>query len=450
MYRKKNQKMTARFLLPLCGLLALITRPQDTQAQAPAQDSAPSSPPPPSSSRSLVIILNRLGLANRLRSIADWHQIALLSNRDLIVSWQPTSDCNATFMDLFESGPPGLRIVPFLLPVDPVAAVAEMEAKAREENVTYKTLDRENMFVEGRGRFIVRRDEVLSDVQAVITSYDGVLVLDGVKCQQYLSMRSAFLSALVPVKAARDLVKEVVDTYFKDKVMIGVHYRAHDLTQDWEVVPPLDGRTAAMPFGEGATLQDFQRYMANIKRAFTTSYTVDPDGPGGAEAQVMNTTTSSFFIASNSLEAKQFFASTFKDSVVIEGDHRRTTKEGIMLALLEWLLLSRSALLLNTYGSSYAMEAAQVHQRPLVGIWGGVAVHHTDVRLPFCGHMLYMTEFSNRATDTTYTEGTSDRRTVNSKKIRLDTCNHLVDWGLQDVYCSTSDDEGGGAAPAPA
>jgi hypothetical protein len=387
-----------------------------------------------------VIILNRLGLANRLRSIADWHQIALMSNRELIVSWQPTTDCNATFMDLFESGPPGLRVVPFLLPVDPVAAVAEMEAMAREENVTYKTLDRDNMFVEGRGRFIVRRDEVMSDTQAIIASYDGVLVLDGVKCQQYLSMRSAFLSALVPVKAARDLVKEVMDTYFTDKVMIGVHYRAHDLTQDWDVVPPLDGRTAAMSFGDGATLQDFQRYMASIRNAFTTSYKVDPDGPGGAPAQVVNTTTSRFFVASNSLEAKQFFANIFKDSVVIEGDHRRTTKEGIMLALLEWLLLSRSALILNTYGSSYAMEAAQVHQRPLVGIWGGVAVHHTDMRLPYCGHMLYMTEFSDRAIDTTYTEGTADRRTVNSKKIRLDMCNHLVDWGLQNVYCSTEGD----------
>ena len=389
------------------SLLLLLVAGQmlSTTSNIPETEQLPASSSP---QRYLVIVLNRLGLANRLRSTADWYQIAILSNRVLIVSWHPTADCNATFTDLFESAPDRLKVLPYMLPLDPIDAIASLEATAREENVTYITLDKDNMFARGRDSFILRRDEVMSDAGIVITSYDGVLALDGVKCQQYLTMRSDLLSALVPVKEARTLANEVIDTYFRDKVMIGVHYRAHDRSQDWEVVPPLDGQTSAVPFGVGATLQDFQRYMSDIEAAFTTNSTIGDDDA----AVVVSNKASRFFLASNSQEAKEFFAMTFKDSVFMAGDYSRSSKEGIHFALLEWLLLSRSALIINTYGSSYAMEAAQVNLRPLVGIWGGKAVHHTDIRLPFCGHMLYMKEFSNKATDTVYTEGTKDRREV--------------------------------------
>lgn len=357
--------------------------------------------------RYLFIVLNRLGLANRLRSVADWYEIALLSNRVLIVSWHPTSDCNATFSDLFESAPDRLKVLPYKLSFDSAEAVSMLEAKAREENVSYITLDKSTMFARGRDSFILRRDDVMSDAQTIITSYDGVLTLDGVKCQQYLSMRSQLLSSLVPVKEARDLVNEVMDTYFRDKVMIGIHYRAYDKAQDWEIVPPLEeGQVAALPFGAGATLQDFEFYMKNIQTAFTTSSTTGENGTA------VSATTSRFYVASNSPEAKEYFASKFAELIFITGDYRRDSKGGILFALLEWLLLSQSALVLHTYGSSYAMEAAQVHLRPLVGVYGGMTVHHTDMRLPFCGHMLYMKEFSRQATDTMYTEGTADNREV--------------------------------------
>ena len=60
-----------------------------------------------SSHRYLVVRLHRLGLANRLRSMADFHVIASSSNRHLLISWSPTADCNASFVDLFASGMDG-------------------------------------------------------------------------------------------------------------------------------------------------------------------------------------------------------------------------------------------------------------------------------------------------------------------------------------------------------
>ena len=57
--------------------------------------------------RYLVVRLHRLGLANRLRSMADLHLIATSSNRHMLISWLPTIDCNASFLDLFVSGMEG-------------------------------------------------------------------------------------------------------------------------------------------------------------------------------------------------------------------------------------------------------------------------------------------------------------------------------------------------------
>ena len=110
-----------------------------------------------------------------------------------------------------------------------------------------------------------------------------------------------------------------------------------------------------------------------------------------------------FFVASNSPEAKRHFLSSFKETVSVDGDYSRhstlhlisshlsclpspltlisillhlpplisnsnsdfyrlfrASPQGISFALVEWLLLSESALLLNTYGSTFAVEAAQV------------------------------------------------------------------------------------------
>lgn len=52
----------------------------------------------------LIVVLTRLGLANRLRTLSDWYNIALIQNRTMLVNWVPTLDCNAYFTDLFEVG----------------------------------------------------------------------------------------------------------------------------------------------------------------------------------------------------------------------------------------------------------------------------------------------------------------------------------------------------------
>lgn len=162
--------------------------------------------------------------------------------------------------------------------------------------------------------FILADHYVLSDVQVILTYYDGVVALEGTPCLYYLEKRSLFYSKLSPSKDARDLVNEIIRNYFDDRIIIGIHFRAHDPRIDWEVVPPLGGvggGKAAMRFGEGATIEDFIRTMQLIDAKFST-----PDSRGVIYRRHR------FFIASNSDDVKQEFLRHFPDSVTLSGDYR--------------------------------------------------------------------------------------------------------------------------------
>ena len=235
----RNNRMKSYLLLPLLAFLLLSSwNTHKTVAAADEQQISSEgnqilSSPQDVNERYIVLIIGRLGLANRLRSIADWHQVAALTDRTLLVGWLATSDCNALFTDLFESVPNRVKILPFQLPLNVEEATQFLERTAVSENVTYTTLKLDDMWAGGRQSFVLDKTALFSDTKAIITSYDGVLALDGVKCQQYFYGRSRFYQSLVPVKYVRDAISEIRDTYFYNRIMIGVHYRAHDPETDW-------------------------------------------------------------------------------------------------------------------------------------------------------------------------------------------------------------------------
>jgi hypothetical protein len=53
-----------------------------------------------------------------------------------------------------------------------------------------------------------------------------------------------------------------------------------------------------------------------------------------------------------------------------------------------------------------------VNRRPVVGLWEGIAIHHTDERLPYCGNMQFLRTSSEQGISTEYEEGTFDNRKV--------------------------------------
>eukprot|EP01038_Epipyxis_sp_PR26KG_P006530 gene6530-8972_t len=374
--------------------------------------------------RYLIITVYRLGLANRLRTIADWHTIAIQSNRTLLVSWEKSDDCNANFHELFNGVPQGMRVLP--IPVE--GRNSEEKVKFIREiaimsNISFACID-ENLFTKNQSYFIMSDSEVLSpSFKIVMSTYDGLLVLTNMPCHQYIIKHSQFLSRLKPSNYIQETVDEVVNNYFNDSIMIGIHFRGHDSRYDWAVVPPMLS-TEANKFGEGATIEDFANTMLKLQNKL--SY-YRSDGTLIRSCR--------FFIAANKFEYKQQLLELFPNSVALVGSQDRDTSIGVEFALIEWYLLSKSALILNTHGSSFAEEASLVNLVPLIGIWEGYVIHTMSLYHPYCGHKLFYTSYNKAKLvhGSDYSEG--DVRMVKSIQITMLPCRHMAEWGLEVVYC---------------
>jgi hypothetical protein len=211
------------------------------QAQGEPQGKGPEDGGLGGRGRYLVLQLTRLGLANRLRSMADMHSLALASDRTLLVSWKPNADCNASFFDLFEGGGietgkgNSMQVLPLVLE-DGDEGIIAVKGMAAENGLSYRFLPFN--FAD----FYWPQEVFASDVDVLHTVFDGVLTTENVRCQQYASLHSRFLSSLVPIASVRRMVQEIDAEYFQDRLSIGVHIRGHDTKYDWEVVPPAPGR----------------------------------------------------------------------------------------------------------------------------------------------------------------------------------------------------------------
>lgn len=367
----------------------------------------------------LVVHLSRLGLANRLRSMADWFNVASIAERYLVVVWDITDDCKAGYHDLFGATPQYLVIDNDGSSTNIQEIANSLKKMNKSSNVLNHDLD---IWVDGSGTFVLDRKVIINDVYIVLSNYDGVLTLDGVDCEEYTLKHGYFLNRLKPQPMTTHSVIKTYNEYFANSVMVGVHYRAHDPQQDWAVVPPLLGDRSDKIFGEGATIERFIEVMRNIDSSDYARANVNDDiaisfDRESTEAGLYRNSSSSrirFFVASNSLKAKGAISKEFPSAIYVSSTKSRSEREGMILALFEWLLLSRSAFILHTYGSTFAQEAALVHQLPLVGIWDGKLLHHTNAKLPFCGNQQYGRILSKKRRVATYQTGiNTDQSEVN-------------------------------------
>jgi hypothetical protein len=194
-----------------------------------------------------------------------------------------------------------------------------VRATAEEAGLEFIGIDKDNFIKD----FMIDALSILSLSQHIVaTAFNGVLSLDGVGCQQYMHMHSDFLRALTPHTSVSALVNNFRRNYFTGSVMVGVHYRSHNSTQDWAVVPPniLPGNSAATAskFGEGASYDDFAAAMRMVqnKLSYEGPVSKNHNGTGTSKRSVVR-----FFLASNSPEAKQSLLNLFPNSVFVSGDY---------------------------------------------------------------------------------------------------------------------------------
>ena len=241
--------------------------------------------------RYIVLQIYRLGLANRLRAIADWYLIGSMSNRKLLVSWEATGECNAEFQYLFSSVPENFSILSFTLPHNLSESEYLVSSIAKSSGLSYFNLDYQNDI----NFFLSEYDVIFSSVNVLFTTYDGLLTLKEMNCQYYMTQRSDFLASLRPNDYVDGVVTRIVDDYFFNKLVIGVHVRMHDPNFDWEVVPPIGERNSgkASSFGTGASLDYFIEVMTDLESNFLWNRS-----DGSSASSVL------FFIASNNQTIK--------------------------------------------------------------------------------------------------------------------------------------------------
>lgn len=223
------------------------------------------------------MVLTRLGLANRLRTMSDWYNIALIQNRTMLVNWVPTLDCNAAyFTDLFEVGSlprfksssklswplDFFRLTIFFLLVLPLPFTEirwefllsqSLQALQSERNISHLNIDNANNLTFLLSQLTL---ESFDSYQILVTTYDGVITTSLTPCIKHLVKHSEFLSSLVPLPFIRNVVKEVKDKYFSKSIMIGIHCKLYSNTSSWVWF--------AQNFGEGATVEVFISTMTKI------------------------------------------------------------------------------------------------------------------------------------------------------------------------------------------
>jgi hypothetical protein len=375
--------------------------------------------------RFLVVIVERLGLGNRLRTLADWYVISLLSNRKLIVSWKPSIECNISFADLFDEVPKNVfvfnnaissssgRLVRSASAEAVIAFRASLTSKGLssfylslstgEDGEERGPIGRREWVDEKLGFLLQKKSIISPEYNVIITHYDGEISLEDVSCQFYSVKHSSFLSSLKPKSEFSDVVSEIMKSYFHGFLPIGIHMRINDPFYDWAVIPPREGTpNQAREFGDGAGIDDFTKAMKEIEQFFSYH-------------NYQNETISliKFFIASNNEREKSKLLNLFPDAITIASSNSsRNSVEGMKLAFIEWLLLSSTSLIINTYGSSFAVEAAYRSISPVVGIFDSYLVHHDHYNLPHCGVMQFAKYYSKNAKPVTFVEGTSDNRKV--------------------------------------
>lgn len=173
-----------------------------------------------SSKRYLILHLDRLGLGNRLRSLADWYHVAGLSNRILLLSWVPTVECNVTFDELFENGPSNFHLLSSPFPIGNSEAIASAATLATNSHLSFGTLlthntpsrIETNYFFEHSERFLL-----FQEINILFTNFDAPIVLPDTPCPTHLSMRSSFYSSLIPISEIRSTVEDVSSNYFQNK-----------------------------------------------------------------------------------------------------------------------------------------------------------------------------------------------------------------------------------------
>jgi len=148
----------------------------------------------------LVILIDRLGLANRLRIIAGFYSITIITNSTLVVIWVKSDECGACYSDLFEKSPINM-IVHDIDDVSHGSLEATLKEKSAIKNLNFSTVYATDFYIDIPR--LLNLYENLSSRQVTLFWSLGTHTLNGINCNTYLNLKSSFYQSLRPLTHIR-------------------------------------------------------------------------------------------------------------------------------------------------------------------------------------------------------------------------------------------------------
>ena len=238
-----------------------------------------------------------------------------------------------------------------------------------------------------------------------------------------------------------------------DELVVGVHVRSHDATFDWPVVTPQpsssneQGVSATASgthqvFDDAAPVFLFEQAIVEMRRHFRRRV--------------------HFFVASNSEYAKNYLVDKFGLDVctaVNNGAYaltgsamvNRTDVHAVQRGLLDLVLLSRSALIVHSFGSSFGEEAAIARLVPSIRLRVGGHLFGVDLSMPHCNNAVFenglkvaqevaASQLSGGSNELSATKTCSEEEcatgVVHTSVVTRAPCERVVkSWGIAGIFC---------------
>jgi len=332
---------------------------------------------------------------------------------ELIVVWVSSVECPVLFNEVFDSSL--VHVISLEhevldayspnLDEDDRRRSFEFGLRTVMSNIVSKSSNRLRLKEMHLSSFFVDNDDFhwdLVDLHLLWTR--GTHVLDTIDCSDYLELKSSFYRSLIPTKAVADLMssadfkrdheythlsKDVYDdedetVSVDDEMVIGIHIRAFDSSYDWEVVNPIQ-RTVKLVFNNFTKKIDVFSPSTTTDDSPCTAKRFDQVQSIDVFIAFMNSIltihpAAKFFIASNSVQLKVMIQHHFINQLgpsrihtvlpqtIAAGGHDRGTKEGMIIAVADFLLLGQTRLIAHTMGSSFGREAGCIQNVPVIDV----------------------------------------------------------------------------------
>lgn len=348
----------------------------------------------------IIVAIQSYGLANRLRVLATAFLAAQDSGRVLIVDWAPNAACGASFTDLFL--PPQMWPLPWR---------NQVSLYSGDRHLLRNLTDYVNWSVpviklwaplnaNKKGILVWRPRGTILDSKRFLSTAEKVVLMRpgsffaprGTSCQEHYFRKRNFYRMLL--SALQNDVQKWVDRIsaysvgknglpLSQHLLVGIHIRVHDEAHDWPVVAPQTTPSES----SGNTGNDSKIKIVQEAQTFdaVASQSMFIEAMGALYSHINGI---HFFVASNSEAAKQSLVDTFGVEIVSTINNseylNRSSAIAIKRALVDFIMLSESSLIVHGYGSSFGEEAAAVNMIPSVRIRVGGHVYGIDLNKQFC------------------------------------------------------------------